>query len=106
MAFMIEQCTGCDQAWFPARYCCPRCGAEQWRLLPAGIARVAQATVVRARVGIPSGQELHLTSVELSEGPVVVAQTHEPLPPGTRVELAIDDQRRITAYRVTRDSPD
>ncbi len=104
MAFMIQQCIGCGLASFPPRYCCPQCGEAQWQEVAAGVARVAQATVVRARIGIPAGELLHLASVELRDGPVVIAQTAEPLPPGTLVELAIDETRRIVAYPADHDS--
>ncbi len=103
MAFMIQQCAGCGQASFPTRYCCPRCGEAQWQDVAAEAGRVAQATVVRARVGMAGGEHLHLASVELREGPVVIALTAGPLPPGTLVELAIDEQRRIVAHPACRD---
>lgn len=100
MAFMIQQCVGCGQASFPPRYSCPRCGEAQWQEVSAELGRVAQATVVRARVGMVGAEYLHLASVELREGPVVIAQTAGPLPPGTCVELAIDEHRRIVAQPV------
>jgi len=103
MAFMIQQCVGCGQASFPPRYSCPRCGEAQWQEVSAGAARIAQATVVRARIGIATAELLHLASVELSDGPVVIAQTAEPLPPGTLVELAIDEYRQIVAHPADRD---
>ncbi|UTL88917.1 Zn-ribbon domain-containing OB-fold protein [Pseudomonas fluorescens] len=103
MAFMIQQCVGCGQASFPPRYSCPRCGEAQWQEVSAQVGRVAQATVVRARVSMAGAEQLHLASVELLEGPVVIAQTAGPLPPGTLVDVAIDEHRRIIAQPACRD---
>lgn len=106
MPLMIEQCSGCGTCWFPARYCCPQCGDAQWRQVAAGLARVAQATVVRARISLPAGSDLHLASVQLQEGPVVIACTEVALAPGTPVMLSVDAQQRVIACPVPDTPPE
>lgn len=100
MPLMIDECTGCAQAWFPPRHWCPACGGNQWRSIQPQIARVAQSTTVRARVGIQPAQNLYMASVQLTEGPVVIAASETLLAPGTAVTLHIDGQHQIVAVRV------
>lgn len=101
MSLAIDQCTACGQACFPTRYCCPQCGGAQWRQVPAGEAHVAQATVVRARVGLAGTADLHLVSIQLRSGPVLIAQTTHALVPGTEVALHMDPEQRIFATPCT-----
>lgn len=100
MTFMIEECGECQRVCFPARYCCPYCGANQWHSVQAGTAHVAQITTVRSRIGVQPGKELFLASIQLQKGPVVIAQAEALLLPGTAVELNVDSQQRIVVHPI------
>jgi uncharacterized protein len=99
MTFHVYQCRQCGTTLFPARYFCAACGGGQWDEREATGGRVAEATVVRHRVGAEGGHDVHLASVVTSAGPIVIVRLDEALQAGHAVRLDVDEAGRILAFR-------
>lgn len=93
----ILRCNACDEAVFPARYRCPRCGAADWASEAAGGGAVEESTVVHHRVGAQGGGDVYLASVRAEAGPVVIARSDTPLREGEAVALVVDADMRVWA---------
>jgi uncharacterized OB-fold protein len=78
----VQVCEGCDRAFFPHRALCPACGDSSLRLEPAGAGTVEETTVHGA---------VHVASVRLRKGPVVIARSSEEIAAGAKVALLDDD---------------
>jgi uncharacterized OB-fold protein len=78
----VQVCEGCDRAFFPDRALCPACGGRAFRCEPAGAGTVEETTV-RGTV--------HVASVRLRKGPVVIARSGEDIAAGAKVALLDDD---------------
>lgn len=88
-------CRACHAALFPARYFCPYCGGAHWMEEAVSSGTVLETTVVRHRLGVQDGNDIHLATVKTAPGPMLVVRLDGPTEAGTTVVLEIDDEMRI-----------
>jgi uncharacterized OB-fold protein len=109
MTLQAYCCQTCGHTLFPARLLCPACGGASWTRVPCENGRIAESTVVRARVGVQAegggDDNTTLASVETDLGPIVIALIYPDewpervSPIGATVRLVMDDTCRIHAHR-------
>ncbi len=90
----VQVCENCGRVRFPPRALCPVCGGRAFRSEPAGPGVVEEVT---ARL-LDDGSTVHIASVRVAQGPVIVARSPEQAPPGSEVELE-EDQGAPVAHR-------
>ncbi|MBR7896026.1 Zn-ribbon domain-containing OB-fold protein [Burkholderia multivorans] len=98
MSLDMTQCAQCGLALFPARYFCPRCGGSDWTRRAIHSGTVTESTVVRHRAGEHDAPPIRLATVQLDEGPTIIARLNAPVGDGTAVRLEVGDDRCIVAH--------
>jgi uncharacterized protein len=98
MTLKVFRCKQCGRMLFPARYFCVICGGAEWDEHVVERGTVAEATVVRHRIGEQQRGDVHLASVATSAGPIVIARLDQATPAGDEVYLEIDEANRILAH--------
>src|SRR5262245_29483907 len=77
---LLHSCHACGHTVFPRRLLCPRCGAGEFRDVPAVLGVLEECTTNRRGEAIGS--------VRTDSGPVVLARLDQVIEPGMRVRLA------------------
>lgn len=87
-SFVVSTCVRCGNHWYLPHVHCPVCGSDDaTATAAAGVGLCVAVTWLHVTV-VDEGGPVSLTLVELDEGPVVMARTHDPdLAPGDRARI-------------------
>jgi uncharacterized OB-fold protein len=82
MSLSVPLCAACHHACFPPRLLCPRCGGDAWHAKEVTGGEVLAATTVAHRPDAATRAPVHLASVRIEGGVIIITRVAHPVSAG------------------------
>jgi uncharacterized OB-fold protein len=85
----VASCVQCGHRVFPDRFSCPACGGHEWRRATLDRGTIEAVTALRRAPGRQFAPPVRLGTVQLRDGPKVIARLDDEVEPGAVVSVAV-----------------